>query len=426
MTVATSMISKETTAAASPPRFHMFLGIMWLALWMGNFLRSSYDLFPISPYYVVAALYIPYFVFLRPADVIRVAGKPLFWIWFLTALLPIFMYLNSGGGEYAYVEVRTRITYFSAVAGTAVLLSSHRPRQTLQIAVVLVIVIASLINLVELVVPLGLSEAVGRSAGFHQNPNASAGVLVACLLVALDFQRQTFRGLALATLTAFGVLATFSRHGSLAIVAIWLAYLLAARGKPRESISAPSRLLLLLGGILGGIIAVWGLLNFFDLHFEASLRIRSLLGLSLADPAAQGRLDNASYGLQLYLESPWTGLGLGSHSFLDLATHNTFLQLGINYGIVAILMLLLILTVNTVGALRQRLWMGGNLGLLVGFFVYEAFFSQTLERNLAFACIFGALLARVFDSDETLNAPEPPSPRFEPNEHFEVRAGAPT
>ena len=68
--------------------------------------------------------------------------------------------------------------------------------------------------------------------------------------------------------------------------------------------------------------------------------------------------------------------------------------------------------------------MGGNLGLLVGFFLYESFFSQTLEQNLAFACIFGAFLARTFESEETPTDPGSPRPRFERNEDFQVRAGS--
>ena len=177
----------QTGAAVRRGRFHMFLGIVWLSIWMGNFLRPVFDLLPISPYYIITALYVPYFLLARPGDVLRVVLRPMFWIWFLTAAIPLLIYIGWGGGEHAYIEVRTRITYFSAVAGSAVLLSSHAPKRTLQLSATLVLVVSSFVNLGEMVLPFQLSEAPGRAAGFHQNPNASAGVLIASLLIALDF-----------------------------------------------------------------------------------------------------------------------------------------------------------------------------------------------------------------------------------------------
>ncbi|MEM9173609.1 MAG: hypothetical protein AAGC67_00095 [Myxococcota bacterium] len=406
----------QAPAVARPGRFHMFLGMVWLSVWMGNFLRPVFELLPVSPYYIMTALYVPYFLFLRLGDVFRVVLRPMFAIWFLTAAIPLLVYVGYGGGEHAYFEVRTRITYFSAVAGSAVLLASHAPKRTLQLSAAFVLVVSALVNLGEMVLPFQLSEAPGRAAGFHQNPNASAGVLIAALLVALDFRRQSFRGLVLATIGTLGVLVTFSRHGSAFVGLIWLSYLLGARGHAREALSIPTRFFTLLSGVFVAIIGIWALLNVFDLHSEALLRVQSLIGLDIADSAAQGRLENANVGLQLFLENMWTGLGIGSHDYLEIETHNTFLKLGIDYGVSGMLVLLLILAATSLSALRYGIWRSSSVTLLSVFFVYEALFSQTLEHNLAFACVFGALLSRALVAEE--DPYDEAAPASRPNDAF--------
>lgn len=177
----------------------------------------------------------------------------------------------------------------------------------------------------------------GRPFGTHAVPAALAGALTLALAasVALALTRDSRRGaLALAIPTAIGLLLTASLGGVIALsVALVLLLIPVWKSLPR-----PVR-----AGVLVGA----------PLLFAALIALRPVpvLDLSRADHPLRLRLGNWRAAVLIAPEQPFVGTGLGSYGALmphvrrdgdqeTLFAHNTWLQLSVEGGLPAALLLL--------------------------------------------------------------------------------------
>lgn len=380
-------------------RIHHIVGVAWLAIRLGSVNPLLFYILPINPYYLTVGLFATYFALLRPAQIVVALTKPFFWLWLITAVVPVFLYLFSERNFDAYSSMRAYVTNFSAFAGSMVVLAGARPREMLRHAALVVLVVAIPFNFVELVTPI-LTVAPGRAAGLFQNPNMSAGGISVCLLLATDFRRHTARELAIMAAGMLAIVITFSRSGMVGGALIWMAYLILPRG--RQSLRMENRFLILIGLFTLFLIGAAVAMQFVDLSV-GEYQIRSLVEGRTDDPSFQGRVWGLRNAWHEFSKTPWTGVGLGTPEYYFMGIHNAYLQIAVEFGIGGLLVYLLILFVPLFQGIRvgwQRGWRQIALALYI---IYFGIFDHSANTQPAFVAIFAAFAAGVLI--------EPPAPR---------------
>jgi hypothetical protein len=214
----------------------------------------------------------------------------------------------------------------------AVLFDDPRARRAGVLGVAVATVIASAANLAEL---LGLVDfarvdsplamrTIGRAAGFYVNPNGAGLVITIGLAIALPAIRERWR-LPMVVLGTLGVAATFSRGAMVCLGALvlWLTWKNVLRGWYLVAALA-----------LAAVIVVYaaGYLSANDLPLPD-------LGSRMSDDS--GRLAVLLRAWGMFLEAPLLGKGLGSTVDwnVDISSHNTYMNLGADHGVLGLIAL---------------------------------------------------------------------------------------
>jgi O-antigen ligase len=398
------------TLTGSGQRIHEILGVTWLVFRLTNAIPYADAHTPFNVYYLVVAIYVLYFLLTRPQLVGRLAIRPIFLLWLLTALIPLLLYVTSSGSNYAYMSMRTRVVCFSVIAGSGVILLAPKGAVIAQRSALLALAIIIPMNFFELVIPNIWSNSPGRAAGFFVNPNISGAAIIVSTLLAVDFSRHTKQGLFVMAFSLAGIITTFSRSAMLFGGLMSFAYIMLPQG--RDSMPAPTRIAILAGGSLALALGIVILLNFGSLDEQASGRLLSVVRADYVDASTTDRLDAARYGFARFMEHFWTGRGLGSPEFYDVETHNSFLHIAYEYGIMG---LVLYCTILLAGMLKivQFGWRSAiNLSLLASYLLYYSVFDHYVHAYPAFAIGFAvlmtdALLIREPPADQPTMGQEP-------------------
>lgn len=377
----------EARARSSPIAF--FLGVTWLTVILSGVMQWAMQAKSANSYYIFMGCFLPYFLIFRLPQVARLATYPQFWLWVLSAGLPILLFLLGQNDPWAGVTMKMRIIYFSTVAGSALVLVAPDARRILRTSALIVLSFAIPICLVELVVPNIFSTAEGRSAGLYGNPNDASAALLVCLLFAIDLRRVTNRGLLLLSVGLAAVITTFSRHGMIFAAALWAWYALLP-DRRRSGERGGQRILGLVGVVAVGVVAGALVSHNVSLNEEAVGRLRSILVGDVSDASAMGRLDKARSALEMIRENFWGhGMGFGERS--DIEPHNTFLYLAIDFGIPGALFYLMILVAGLLSAMRAGWARGMNAILLSLLLVWSSLFTHYVANATFFSAAFAAL-----------------------------------
>jgi O-antigen ligase len=368
-------------------RFNYVMGVAWLTLWTSNAVGLLYGYSPINPYYSLVAIYLVYFALARPNQLLAVSTRPLFWVWLLTAILPIVLYWASDRTPEAYASMRNRITVFSGIAGSMVILSGKDPLKMLRAAAKIVFATSVFLNLLEVAIPL-LSTSPGRSAGLYQNPNIAAAGIIVCLIILVDFRRHTPRNMVLMAIGLIGVVSTFSRSGMLYVTLLWLAYTLLPRG-PGTS-PAASRLVVMSAL---GLVVLMGLLTAWQLGVISDVgqhQIASMLEMQ-EDYSVQKRRFSALNAWNEFSRHPLAGLGIGAPEYYNLSTHNTYLHLAVEFGILGLLVYLVVSLGPVVKVLRSGIGRSTSHLVMLSFVFYYGTFDHYVHAQGVFCVVFAAI-----------------------------------
>jgi O-Antigen ligase len=215
----------------------------------------------------------------------------------------------------------------------AIVFLEPRPRRAAVLAIGVAVAFGALVNLAELLDLVRFEEGelldrvIGRAAGFYINPNDAATTLVLGLAIALPALPAPLRA-PLLVLGGAGVAASFSRGGSLCFVLLsgWLFW---RRILGRKTLFALGAAGLVVIAASGGASA---LLDSRLLNENTSARVR----FSADD---SGRLSVAEKAMGMFLDAPVLGHGLGATTVWDTSasSHNTYLNLAGDQGIVGLL-----------------------------------------------------------------------------------------
>jgi O-antigen ligase len=376
-------------AASARTRPLDVLGVAWIAVWVSGIMGPASSFLPLSPFYLMTAIYSVYFSIRQPLQLVSIATRPFFWVWLGTALISILLYSNAAFGPDSYASMRSRVVFFAGIAGSMVILMSPDARAKLRSAARIVLVVSVSINLLELAVGNIFSETPGRSAGFYQNPNVSASLLTVCIILTLDFTRHTTRGVLWLSFGLLGILSTFSRSGIVFGALLLLSYFILPRG--RGSLPAGNRLIVFLGGLFLAVLAAGMTLPFLEISDIGQYQIRSLFGSDLLnDGSVAGRLWGLRNGWREFTEHPWTGVGIGAMNYYTVFTHNAYLAIAVEFGIFALLLYLVILLVPLAKSLVAGWSRAATQLMLLTCIVYWSAFDHNVHVYSAFALAFAA------------------------------------
>lgn len=320
--------------------YHKFLIVSIVAIVYTDVPQYMYRPDGIPPKYWFIGLYLlslPVLVIQK--NVWNLLKSPLT-IWcFGYAGLAMLWFLLSSQSDIAWQEVRLR---FLAISQLLVFLMIFQGRNAIELArkaLVAGVLFSVSVNIYEIFAPMSFSNVMGRSAGLYVNPNIAGEALVLGMILCITVLAPRYRGPFFLVVGA-GILVTLSRAAIVMwiIAAICLIFTRKLRLKD-----------LLFTGAIGLLLAAVvllprldELLNSWERNGVVNVDVLERLEW-LSDPA--GVSDYSSWERK-YLaqrawdkvsERPFLGNGTGSSYELYTATHNQYLALMIDHGLIGVL-----------------------------------------------------------------------------------------
>lgn len=335
-----------------------------------------------------------YFLFVFRRQLLRLVFFKDYLLVLAILVVPILLMLFSDrsferGAYLSYLAVALVFVVASVLASRAEL------DRTLSIAAFAIVAVGAALNLYELFFENNVwSIAPGRSAGFYVNPNISAEALIGYGLVFLLARSAKFNvaDLTLMSLVVVGVFATFSRAGILAgLVLLTAATLIRGQRKRMPRI--------VLGGVAISLLAFAFASYVFrnlDLSEDATVRIFSLIEAGGVGDYREDRGLTALASLELAMENPLVGAGVGASYDMPEGPHNMFLAIMVEYGIVGLIVYIVIIIRLILIARRADRNLSGPVLLYVAWLVIFSFTSHNLLGNTATISLMGFALARAY------------------------------
>lgn len=327
----------------------------------------------------------------RPGTVFR--SWPLFWAYayllMSTAWAALWRPKFTTMADQALVDRFRCVFFFVAMI---LVFADRRARTIGRIAVLAVVIGASVVNLAEASGLLEFHDTVrrfaGRASGLYVNPNQAGFSIVFGLAVALPIVPRILR-VPVVLLAASGVAATFSR-GSLACLTVLVLVLLWRRD------ITPWSAVIAIGGIAAAFLYL-GIEPQSLLESSGRLNDDTLARLTMrADDS--GRVGLARKAWNLFAESPWLGHGLASEREGRMS-HNMYLSLAAEHGVLGLIAFPALIVAFSVG----------NPAAIpaAAVFLFAGLFSHNLlEEEPALLCIaLAASSALAFAPSRSTEAP---------------------
>jgi hypothetical protein len=263
-------------------------------------------------------------------------------LWSIAYLTISFLWYGVMPSDGAVQELRDRLASvcFLGLAGFVFIMPESR--RAAGIAAIVVVLITIVINGVELVQPAWFVMTVStRASGLYGNSNQCGAALVIGMLIGSPLVPRRLR-LSFYLLVGVGVAITFSRStiiGWLIATATLLAFD-STRARARElvigTVAAATLLVVLFQGV-----AASGLMDGFTLDDNLFDRVSFFRTLDASDDATQQRREVAAKAWAMFADRPVQGNGLASTlQWSDQgSTHNVFLSLMADHGVLGALIL---------------------------------------------------------------------------------------
>ena len=230
------------------------------------------------------------------------------------------------------------------------LLQERAVAKAATVAVLVVVIVSVILNFYDFLNPMEgrFTKNLGRAAGMYVNANLSGSMLVFGMALTVWLLPKRIRFL-YCVFVALGVLITFSRSSILmwVVAMLTLSWLNAFHLKKIPSLMGMGMIVLALGITL--MAGAW--LNLFKvtgtdakLSDDATNRI-SRSFFEQEDSSARSRVYIAKHALQMYLQAPVFGHGLGvsGKGHKAASVHNMYLLLALQLGVFGLLLMFTLL-----------------------------------------------------------------------------------
>ena len=309
----------------------------------------------------------------------------------------------------AYWEDGPMYLLYSAYDSSVLLLSMllpfrahHRRYFSFYILCALLVLLSSV--LFDAYYPGTFSIVPDRAAGFAENPNTAAFVLVLLCSCIIDFHQFRARDIAVLTLTGIGVFTTLSRGGAILLAFAFAYYtyrmVLASVHTPIRLFARAATLVILVLVLYAAATFLVQRADIFSLSFQP--RLAMLQGTNEVVTADDDRLHALAEALRVVSGSPVIGYGTGYSYSLNATPHNMYLQQWINNGLPGLAAYLLLL-----GTSALLFWTRESArGLLfVGLVTINGFFSHNILEERAVLGLLGVLLTCSFYESRAIGPP---------------------
>jgi len=255
---------------------------------------------------------------------------------FLSSSILSYIYSHQGSiEEQALIEsFRTVLLLFSLFY----IFSIDGAVRVARYAMLSVVIFSVLMNVLDFVMPM-FSKVPGRAAGLYVNPTISGAMIVLAMVLSITVVTRYLR-LAFCLFVGVGVFITFSRGP-------WLFWVIAMTGlgmigalevgRKMKPLVVP--VISLLAGGLVFIFLTGGAIEFFTMTGLDSYLTPITLsriggsGAAFTDYSTATRADVVARAWTVFAENPWFGSGLGIDQRWTVGSHNTFLRLAAEGGL---------------------------------------------------------------------------------------------
>jgi len=338
---------------------------------------------------------------------LRVPVAPLLgWLVFYLVLTVAWFAMFPATPE-ADFELRRRLQSIGYIGLVWLIVQQPGALAVVRWAILAATIFACAVNWFEFFHPGAFSLITGRAAGLYMNPNSSGAALLFGMLVSIQLLTVRWRALFVFAI-GLGILATFSRAalaGWTAVAASLMLEELRASGIARVFMK------LVAIAVLVGVVVI-GVLHSLNSEQSAALgdvvadRLGSFMSEDARDDTSTSeRRELTDQAMESIGQHPWFGAGLGTNRFLDRETgsHNQYLDLMVQHGIIGVLVLPLLAVALTYGSHRPARADAMRFAFLL---LFLGFFSHNMldERYLLAAVVVQAAISRASysspDSDQ--------------------------
>lgn len=415
----TPTVRREPRQAVSA---HFVIGVLWLTYWFTNSYIWIADVAPFLDYYVFTGFFLVYYFVFRPNRLLQFVMHPMLWVWLMLTIIPVAIYFLGGAPRtyHGWDDMRSRIVFFSLLGSMAFVLWDDDGPRVLRRAATVSLYIALLTFFGELFVHNPYARSVGRSAGFYADSNIAGNTLLVLLLLSQDLRKQSMRSLILVGITLLGVITTLSRSAMALGLLIAGAHLFIPQG--RGTLQFTTRLAIAAGGMIAIAVVLAISIALFDVDTSEGWRIVSVLTFDTSDNSSQSRVEAFLFSLDRFFEFFWTGRGPGADRYYGVFAHNTYLTLGYNYGIFALIIYVLLLSQGFFKVLRFGLQRSLTVVVLTTQIALYSLLDHTMHQRSITAILFAALMTNAIISpkEETASSESAALPERHPMVDYEV------
>ncbi len=294
------------------------------------------------------------FVLLDPNSVLRETPRPFIaWLWvylFYTVISFLYSSQSTVAEHYLIKQCEVVVLLFSFLV---LFLSQNKCGvRTAQLALLWVALFGALMNVIDFLTPIW-SNVQGRAAGLYVNPNTSGKTLVLAMVASVPVVANKVR-FPYCIVVGLGVLLTFSRNAwflwAFAMVGLaGIGYFWSKR-KVFSTVLVGGLVIVFLYNLFTGGIAELFVISGFSEHLTSNTSLR--LGAeeeqsAFENKSAAARADVAAMSWEKFQERPWFGFGLGYTGEWEnsVGSHNSYLRMAVEGGLIGLIVLISLLIV---------------------------------------------------------------------------------
>lgn len=396
------------------------LAVLAAVIFFTNFDTYAYnsELLPVPPLFwigVFAALALPYFLSSATLLTIRQAMLAR-WCFLYLLITCTWFLLQSSQSEDAWQELRIRALSLIFLLTALIVLAREGAQLWARRSVMIITIAAIGVNFYELFYPQTFSSVVGRAAGLYMNPNQAGVALILGMILTLDLIPPRWR-LAFALLVGTGVGVTFSRAAMTGWAIVILIMFWTKQINLRRSLAVGVAIT-----VISAVLLAWQWDNVMDKLSTSNVLNDNVMG-RLAwinqpmadDNSTVERTAVAAIAFEMFADNPLIGNGVGASRKLltiaggiQISSHNQYLNLMVDHGILGCLLLPLLVLANlwqSRGDERRRAI------TFAAFVLFMGFFSHNLIEE-RFILLAYSLLAAINVAGKRASVPGRTAPRL--------------
>jgi len=363
--------------------FQRFLAVSAVFFFFTNlslYLNSSELVRMPSFYYIIAMAVAAAPLYLSRDSLAMLRHSPIArWCYGFVMISGLWLLFQPEASEATWSEFWLRVVSALLVIILLIVFSNPETQTWARWAILIAVLLAVAVNVYELFHPYSFSNVVGRSAGFYVNPNQCGAALVLGMTVSIGLLPPRLR-LLFALIAGFGILLTFSRGALIGWIIATVILIKVGQISLKRSVFIGSAVLAALAVVL---LLQWNSLQYQledigALNTNVLARVEWFNKLGGDDYSSLERKQVAEMAWGMFGDKPLLGHGVAASMNwgFEKSSHNQYLNMMVDHGIIGMLILPLLVISITWKAQGEAKGIGFAFGAFVlcwGFFSHNIF-----------------------------------------------------